>query len=66
MEKEYNKYLWSPKQPRVYGISPLTISGTPMPEEDVATLLKVEKVVKVEDLKSKSAKLHYFRQSRLF
>ena len=42
MEKEYNKYLWSPKQPRVYGISPLTISGTPMPEEDVATLLKVE------------------------
>lgn len=42
MEKEYNKYLWSPKQPRVYGISPLTISGTPMPEEDVATSLKVE------------------------
>ena len=42
MEKEYNKYLWSPKQPRVYGISPLTISGTPMSEEDVATSLKVE------------------------
>ena len=42
MEKEYNKYLWSPKQPRVYGISPLTISGTPMSEEDVAASLKVE------------------------
>ena len=42
MEKEYNKYLWNPKQPRVYGISPLTISGTPMSEEDVATSLKVE------------------------
>lgn len=41
MEKEYNKYLWSPKQPHVYGISPLTISGTPMPEEDLATSLKV-------------------------
>ena len=42
MEKEYNKYLWSSKQPRVYGISPLTISGTPMSEEDVAASLKVE------------------------
>ena len=42
MEKEYNKYLWSPEQPRVYEASPLAISGTPMSEEDLAMLSKVE------------------------
>lgn len=42
MDKEYNEYLWSPKQPRVYDISPLRISGTPMSEEDAAMSLKVE------------------------
>ena len=42
MEKEYNEYLWSPKQPRVYEASPLAISGTPMSEEDLAMLSKVE------------------------
>lgn len=42
MDKEYNKYLWSPKQPRVYDISPLRISGTPMSEEDAAMSLRAE------------------------
>ena len=42
MDKEYNEYLWSPKQPRVYDISPLRISGTPMSEEDAAMSLRAE------------------------
>lgn len=42
MDKEYNEYLWSPKQPRVYDISPLRISGTPMSEEDTAMSLRAE------------------------
>lgn len=42
MDKEYNEYLWSPKQPRVYDISPLRISGTPMSEEDAVMSLRAE------------------------
>ena len=42
MDKEYNEYLWSPKQSRVYDISPLRISGTPMSEEDAAMSLRAE------------------------
>lgn len=42
MDKEYNEYLWSPKQPRVYDISPLRISGTPMSEEDAAMSLRAK------------------------
>lgn len=42
MDKEYNEYLWSPKQPRVYDISPLRISGTPMSEEDATMSLRAE------------------------
>ena len=41
-KKEYNQYLWSPEQPRVYEMSPLAISGTPMSEEDLDMLSKVE------------------------
>lgn len=41
-KKEYNQYLWSPKQPRIYEMSPLAISGTPMSEEDLDMLSKVE------------------------
>lgn len=42
MDKEYNEYLWSPKQPRVYDISPLRISGTPMSKEDAVMSLRAE------------------------
>ena len=42
MDKKYNEYLWSPKQPRVYDISPLRISGTPMSEEDATMSLRAE------------------------
>ena len=41
-KKEYNQYLWAPEQPRVYEMSPLAISGTPMSEEDLNMLSKVE------------------------
>ena len=41
-KKEYNQYLWAPEQPRVYEMSPLTISGTQMSEEDLDMLSKVE------------------------
>ena len=41
-KKEYNQYLWAPEQPRVYEISPLAISGTPISEEDLDMLSKVE------------------------
>ena len=41
-KKEYNQYLWAPEQPRVYEMSPLRISGTPMSEEDVAMSLRAE------------------------
>lgn len=41
-KKEYNQYLWAPEQPRVYEMSPLAISGTPMSEEDLDMLSKVE------------------------
>ena len=41
-KKEYNQYLWAPEQPRIYEMSPLAISGTPMSEEDLDMLSKVE------------------------
>ena len=41
-KKEYNQYLWTPEQPRIYKMSPLAISGTPMSEEDLDMLSKVE------------------------
>ena len=41
-KKEYNQYLWTPEQPRIYEISPLAISGTPMSKEDLDMLSKVE------------------------
>lgn len=41
-KKEYNQYLWAPKQSRVYEMSPLAISGTPMSEEDLDMLSKVK------------------------
>ena len=41
-KKEYNQYLWAPEQSRVYEMSPLAISGTPMSEEDLDMLSKVE------------------------
>ena len=41
-KKEYNQYLWTPEQPRVYEMSPLAISGTPMSEEDLDMVSKVE------------------------
>ena len=41
-KKEYNQYLWASEQPRVYEMSPLAISGTPMSKEDLDMLSKVE------------------------
>lgn len=41
-KKEYNQYLWAPEQPRIYEMSPLAISGTPISEEDLDMLSKVE------------------------
>ena len=41
-KKEYNQYFWAPEQPHVYEMSPLAISGTPMSEEDLDMLSKVE------------------------
>ena len=41
-KKEYNQYLWTSEQPRVYEMSPLAISGTPMSEEDLDMVSKVE------------------------
>ena len=41
-KKEYNQYLWTSEQPRVYEASPLAISGTPMSEEDAVISLKAE------------------------
>ena len=41
-KKEYNQYLWTPEQSHIYEMSPLAISGTPMSEEDLDMLSKVE------------------------
>ena len=41
-ENEFNQYIWAQEQPRVYGPSPLAISGTPMSEEDAAMVTKAE------------------------